>query len=133
MSSTLTNVAVGVVIRQQRFFVCRRLSHQHQGGKWEFPGGKVDHGETVEEALRRELKEEIGIDVQRAKPLMDISFSYPDKTVVLHVSIVSDFTGKEHGAEGQENKWVSFAELTQLDFPAANVQIIDKLNSLGYS
>lgn len=133
MSRTIINVAVGVVIRQQRFFVCRRLSHQHQGGKWEFPGGKIDQGETVEEALRRELKEEIGIDVQSTQTLMDITFSYPDKTVMLHVSIVSDFTGKEYGAEGQENKWVSFAELTQLDFPAANVQIIDKLKALGYT
>lgn len=133
MSTTLINVAVGVVMRQQRFFVCRRKSHQHQGGKWEFPGGKIDPGETTEDALRRELKEEIGIDVQSAQPLMDINFSYPDKTVILHVSVVNDFTGKEYGAEGQENKWVSFTELTQLDFPAANVQIIDKLKELGYS
>lgn len=132
MSVKLINVAVGVVIRQQRFFVCRRLSHQHQGGKWEFPGGKIDEGESVEEALRRELKEEIGIVVKAAAPLMEITFSYPDKSVILHVSIVSDFTGKEHGAEGQESKWVSFAELIQLDFPAANVQIIDKLKTLGY-
>jgi 8-oxo-dGTP diphosphatase len=122
-------VAVGVITQNKRFFVCRRLAHQHQGNKWEFPGGKVDGDETAQQALSRELFEEIGIQAIECEALTTINFSYPDKKVSLHVHIVSNFTGQPYGAEGQEAMWVSFDELTKLDFPAANVGIIDVLRA----
>ena len=125
-------VAVGVVVREQQFFVCRRFSHQHQGGKWEFPGGKVESDETVPEALKRELKEEIGILTSACEPLLDINFSYPDKTVTLNVMLVTAFEGEAYGAEGQESQWLDFEQLQKLDFPAANVKIIEKLKEIGF-
>jgi 8-oxo-dGTP diphosphatase len=120
-------VAVGVITKNELFFVCRRQAHQHQGNKWEFPGGKLDADESVDDALKRELNEEVGIVVEQSAPLMFLEYSYPDKNVSLHVFIVTDFTGNAHGAEGQETQWLSFEALKTLDFPAANKAIIEKL------
>lgn len=123
----IVNVAVGVITKDDLFFVCRRKAHQHQGNKWEFPGGKLEADETVEQALKRELLEEIGIDVFSSTALTTIEFTYPDKSVKLIVRVVQDFSGNPHGAEGQESKWVDFEALTLLDFPAANQKIIQSL------
>jgi 8-oxo-dGTP diphosphatase len=120
-------VAVGVITRNDQFFVCRRRAHQHQGNKWEFPGGKIDLDESPEHALRRELSEEIGIIARAYFHLLNLDFSYPDKKVSLHVFVVSDFSGEAYGAEGQESKWVGFNDLLSLDFPDANRTIIEKL------
>lgn len=122
-------VAVGVITQNDQFFVCRRLAHQHQGNKWEFPGGKIDGGETASQALSRELLEEIGIQALDCEALTRIDFSYPDKKVSLHVFIVSNFTGQPYGAEGQEAKWVGYEELSTLEFPDANVAIIQALSA----
>jgi 8-oxo-dGTP diphosphatase len=104
-----------------------RSVHQHQGGKWEFPGGKVEQTETVQQALARELQEEIGINVKAAQPLLVIEHSYSDKAVKLDVWLVTEFTGTAQSLEGLENRWVQLDELEQLDFPEANRPIIDVL------
>jgi 8-oxo-dGTP diphosphatase len=126
-SSKHIQVAVGVIIKNDMFFVSRRQAYQHQGNKWEFPGGKIDLNESAEQALCRELLEEIGIELIEYHHLMNIAFSYPDKKVSLHVFVVSDFSGQAHGAEGQESKWVCFEDLISLEFPDANKIILDKL------
>ena len=121
-------VAVGVIYDpKQGYFICRRATHQHQGGKWEFPGGKVEQTETVQQALARELQEEIGINVKAAQPLLVIEHSYSDKAVKLDVWLVIEFTGTAQSLEGLENRWVQLDELEQLDFPEANRPIIDVL------
>lgn len=123
------NVAVGVVVKDELFFVCRRDAQKHQGGKWEFPGGKIEPGETPEQALARELKEEISIVVEHSKPLQDITFTYPEVRVSLHVYVVDKFSGTAIGAEGQDAKWCNLQTLQTLDFPDANKQIISTLLS----
>lgn len=121
-------VAVGVIYDpKQGYFICRRATYQHQGGKWEFPGGKVEQTETVQQALARELQEEIGINVKAAQPLLVIEHSYSDKAVKLDVWLVTEFTGTAQSLEGLENRWVQLDELEQLDFPEANRPIIDVL------
>lgn len=121
-------VAVGVIYDPlQGYFICRRATHQHQGGKWEFPGGKVESNETVEQALARELQEEIGIVVAKANPLLVIEHAYSDKSVKLDVWLVSEFTGMAKSLEGLENRWAALDELAMLDFPDANQPIIDAL------
>lgn len=121
-------VAVGVIYDPQRgFFICRRASHQHQGGKWEFPGGKVEANETVEQALVRELHEEIGIAVTKASQLLVIEHNYTDKAVKLDVWLITEFTGEAQSLEGLENRWVSLHELSGLDFPDANQPIIEAI------
>ncbi|WP_425929808.1 Nudix family hydrolase [Pseudomonas sp. NyZ201] len=107
-----------------RILIARRGETQHQGGLWEFPGGKVEDGEAVEAALARELHEELGIGVSAARPLIKIRHDYPDKQVLLDVWEVDAFTGEPHGAEGQPLAWVSPRDLGQYEFPEANRPIV---------
>ncbi|MCL1125777.1 8-oxo-dGTP diphosphatase MutT [Shewanella surugensis] len=122
------HVAVGVIINEQeQVLVAKRHAHLHQGGKWEFPGGKVEPDETVSQALTRELKEEVDLDINQTSPLMEISHDYPDKQVKLDIHWVKDFTGIAVGLEGQEITWVAKHDLNNYDFPEANKPIINKI------
>ncbi|MDR6916115.1 8-oxo-dGTP diphosphatase [Pseudomonas sp. 3296] len=107
-----------------KILIARRADTQHQGGLWEFPGGKVEGDESVEIALSRELQEELGIVVSAARPLIKVHHDYPDKHVLLDVWEVSAFTGEPHGAEGQPLEWVSPRDLLNYEFPAANQPIV---------
>lgn len=122
------NVAAAVILDdQQRIFLAKRPQAVHQGGKWEFPGGKLEKEETPFQALKRELFEELGIDVCKAEDFLQISHQYPDKAVVLTVFIVSEYIGQPWGKEGQQTMWAIGSELESLEFPAANIEIIEKL------
>jgi 8-oxo-dGTP diphosphatase len=124
----LVHVAVGVIEDAQgRILIARRPDHLHQGGLWEFPGGKVAEQEDVLTALRRELHEEVGIDVRQTRPLITIAHDYGDKQVWLDVHRVTKFQGEAHGREGQPVKWVTVNELTDFEFPAANHGIINAI------
>ncbi|MHA6492655.1 Nudix family hydrolase [Pseudomonas borbori] len=107
-----------------RVLIAKRADDQHQGGLWEFPGGKVEAGETVETALARELNEELGIQPTRARPLIQVRHDYPDKRVLLDVWEVSAFSGEPYGAEGQPLAWVSPRQLSDYEFPAANRPLV---------
>ncbi|CAM4086788.1 8-oxo-dGTP diphosphatase MutT [Shewanella aquimarina] len=125
------HVAVGIVFNEDnQILLAKRPVHLHQGGKWEFPGGKVESSETTSEALIRELKEEVAIEVTSTSPLMVISHDYPDKQVYLDIHTVNAFSGEAQGLEGQEIKWARLDELKSYDFPAANAPIVEKLLSL---
>lgn len=129
MSKTV-HVAVGVIKQENKFFLTKRLSNSHQGGKWEFPGGKVEENETVHQALSRELKEEVAIDVLTCTVLMKIEHDYGDKKVLLDVFVVDNFDGEAKALEGQQSGWFTLTEFTTLNFPAANQAIIDKLQQI---
>ncbi len=121
----LIRVAVGVIKNPQgQVLIALRDNARHQGGLWEFSGGKIEVGETAEHALKRELKEELGIEVLSATPLITINHSYPDRVVQLKVFLVEQFAGEAHSAEGQRIKWVNVQDLKHYDFPAANLPII---------
>ncbi|VXD02702.1 conserved hypothetical protein [Pseudomonas sp. 8Z] len=107
-----------------RILIARRPQDKHQGGLWEFPGGKVEEGEAVSVALARELEEELAIRPTVARPLIQIRHDYPDKQVLLDVWEVTAFTGEPHGAEGQPLAWVSERQLLGYEFPAANKPIV---------
>lgn len=126
--SQIVHVAVGVIKQSNQYFLTKRLSHSHQGGKWEFPGGKVETNETVAQALSRELKEEVAIDVLTCTPLTQIKHDYDDKSVHLEVFIVDNFLGQCRTLEGQEGAWFTLDEFKHLNFPAANKAIIDLLH-----
>ena len=104
--------------------IAKRPLDKHQGGLWEFPGGKVEDGEGVESALARELQEELGIEVTQAQPLIQVRHDYPDKQVLLDVWEVLAFAGEPHGAEGQPLAWVAPEALVDYSFPAANQPIV---------
>ena len=126
----VVHVAVGVIVRGDDIFITLRPDDVHQGGKWEFPGGKVEEGETVLQALTRELAEEVGILVNHSEPVIVITHDYGDKQVKLDVHRVFDFAGQPHGKEGQQSRWVNVKALHAADFPEANVPIITALQSL---
>jgi len=123
--SDVTHVAVAVIAdRQGRVLISKRPDHTHQGGKWEFPGGKLEAAERVESALVRELQEELDITPLDYRPLIRFRHDYPDKAVLLDVWMVSAFSGNPHGREGQPIVWKAVDELEAGAFPAANAAII---------
>lgn len=123
--SEIVHVAVAVIRNAAgQVFITLRPDHAHQGGLWEFPGGKVEPGESVYDALVREIHEENGIHVQHARPLIKFPFQYPDKRVLLDVWQVVDYHGIPHGREGQVFRWVSQDDLGNYQFPAANLPIL---------
>ena len=121
-------VAAAIENDRGEYLISRRHQHAHQGGKWEFPGGKVEAGESREAALARELQEELGIVPERARPLIQVAHRYPDKAVFLDVWLVSAFRGEPHAREGQPLRWAGLSELNALEFPAANAPILAALN-----
>ena len=124
-SSKLVHVAVGVIVDDsQNILIALRPEDTHQGGLWEFPGGKVEQGETVEKALSRELYEELGLGSIGCRPLIEIRHDYSDKSVLLDVWWVDTYSGQAEGREGQPIKWVSACALSDYTFPEANKPII---------
>ncbi|WP_299810591.1 8-oxo-dGTP diphosphatase MutT [uncultured Shewanella sp.] len=122
------HVAVGVIQdHHKRTLLAKRPQHLHQGGKWEFPGGKVEKQETTSEALIRELKEEVNLDVISTEPMMEIHHDYGDKQVFLDIHWVTNFSGEAKGLEGQQVCWVEKDQLSQYEFPEANKAILDRI------
>lgn len=124
MSAPLHVMAAVIRSPEGRVLIARRPEDKDQGGLWEFPGGKREAGETREAALARELREELGIEVRQARPLIQIRHAYPHKTVLLDVWQVKAFAGEAQGLEGQPIRWVWPDELPNYRFPAANYPII---------
>jgi len=119
------HVVVAVILNDSNeVLISLRPSHVHQGGLWEFPGGKIEENEAVLQALKRELQEELGIQVTQAEPYKNIQHNYSDKAVILDVWIVRAFSGEPSGKEGQLIKWTPLHELQVTDFPEANKNII---------
>jgi len=132
--SKLVHVAVGVITsinkaNQTQYFLTKRHDDAHQGGKWEFPGGKVEKDETIAQALARELKEEVNIEVLSCQPLITIDHDYGDKKVCLAVFVVDHYLGEPSAQEGQQERWCVLEEFNSLDFPKANEAIIAELLS----
>ena len=118
-------VAVGLVFRDDHVLIAKRHEHQHQGGLWEFPGGKIEADEHPLAALARELKEEVDLDVVAAQPLFTIDYDYPDKSVRLNIFKVTEFVGQANHREGQLLRWVPINELATIHVPAANQEIVN--------
>ena len=128
---SVVHVAVGVIVDSaHKILITRRSQSAHQGGLWEFPGGKVEAGESLVAALARELQEELGISIGRTSALLDIHHDYGDKQVLLDVHVVWDYSGEARSLENQPMAWVSPQELTQYAFPAANLAIVVALGKL---
>jgi 8-oxo-dGTP diphosphatase len=122
------HVVVAVITNDSNeVFITRRHPDSHLGGLWEFPGGKVEHNETVQDALVRELQEEAGIKISQARPLIRVHHDYHDKSVLLDVWKVKQYTGEIHGCEGQDTRWVNVHALRHDELPAADVPIIKSL------
>ena len=125
------HVAVGVILdAANRILITRRHDEAHQGGLWEFPGGKVEPDESVECALARELREELGIEPGDVASLVVVEHDYGDKSVLLDVHTVRNFSGDARGLEGQPLQWVTVDELHEYEFPEANLPIAEAIRRL---
>jgi len=126
--TVILHVAVAAIQDDQgRVLISKRHDHVHQGGLWEFPGGKLEPGETVPAGLTRELQEELDIRLLRSEPLIKITHHYPDRSVLLDVHRVLAFAGEPKGMEGQPLRWQLPAAMPMAEFPAADRPIITAL------
>jgi len=125
------DVAVGVLINPEgQVLIAQRPIDKHMGGAWEFPGGKVEAGETVFDALRRELIEELGLAISSARLLMTHRHEYPDRVVNLQVLVVADVPQEslgDTGAEAQPLRWVFPANLMKSGLLPADEPIAKRL------
>ena len=112
---------------KSQIFITKRPDDKHQGGFWEFPGGKVEPGETIEQAMIRELDEEIGIEVTEQNLFEHLEYDYPDKFLKFDFITVTSFTGDPYGREGQQGQWVTIKQLSNYAFPEANVPILQRV------
>jgi 8-oxo-dGTP diphosphatase len=127
------SIVIGIIKNNGgEIFITRRHNDLHQGGLWEFAGGKVENGETLQTALARELKEEIDITVVSAKPLICLQHDYSDRIVKLHVFEIIEFLCEPKSLLGQESVWVKIADLDNYEFPAANRVILNALKLPNY-
>jgi len=122
-------VAAVIENQHQHVLIAKRPHHVHCGDLWEFPGGKIEVGETPEQALHRELNEELGIDIVDCKPLFKVEHCYPEINIALDMWQVKRFSGQAFGKEGQHLLWVAYSDLKNYPFPEANYQVIDYLLS----
>lgn len=125
-------VAVAIITdSDNRVLITQRPAHASHGGLWEFPGGKLQPNESAEDALVREINEEVGLKIKKWQHLGDIKHQYPDKAIHLIVFLVTQFSGLPTCLEGQlDMQWVDVDNLQQSNFPAANHGIFKMLNSL---
>lgn len=121
-------IGVAVIWNDQRqILIDRRRPEGILGGLWEFPGGKIEPGETIEDCIKREICEEIGIAIEVGEHLITIDYTYTHLRVTLTVHHCRHLTGIPQPLECDEIRWVTLDEIDQFTFPKANEQIIDVL------
>ncbi len=112
---------------QDEIYITQRPKQVHKGGYWEFPGGKVEQGESAQQALSRELFEEIGIEVTVAEHFKALDYDYPEKSLSFDFFVVTEFNQQPYGKEGQVGQWVKVAQLADYTFPEANVPVLEQV------
>ena len=125
-SDSITEVAAAVIEADGRYLITRRVKG-HLEGFWEFPGGKVRPGETLPDCLRREVKEELGVEISVGEKIETVTWHYPERTVVLHFFRCSAIGGEITPQEGQAFAWVAADELERYQFPPADTSLIRHL------
>jgi 8-oxo-dGTP diphosphatase len=124
----LTTVVAGIIRRGGRILICRRTAAQAHALKWEFPGGKVEAGESPQQALCRELHEELALDCQIGDEVERYPFRYPSKDPILLIfHAVTDFSGEPRNCVFEEMRWVAPAELPRFDFLEGDVEFVKRL------
>jgi mutator protein MutT len=120
-------VAAGLIFRDGRLLIAQRHADAHLGGLWEFPGGKRELNESLEQCLARELREELGVEVKVRELFERVTHAYPEKTVRVEFFLCNLVSGEPRPIGCAAIKWVVRAELTLHRFPAADARLLDKL------
>jgi 8-oxo-dGTP diphosphatase len=123
-------VAAAVVERDGRFLLTRRRRGTHLAGHWEFPGGKCEPGETEEACLRRELREELGVEIRVGRPILATRYTYPDRMVQL-TFYACELLGSPRPQLGQRMRWVRREMLPRLRLPPADAELVTRLARSG--
>jgi mutator protein MutT len=122
-------VAAAIVFRAGKLLITRRRLHDPLGGLWEFPGGKRESGETFEECLRRELREELGADFWVGTLFDEVTHAYPEKTVRLRFYLCQWQAHEPQPLHCHALAWISCAELGHYEFPAADALLLERLRA----
>ena len=126
----MTEVVAALIWDNERFMICQRPAHKARGLLWEFVGGKVEKGETGQQALVRECKEELGVTVSVRDVFMDVVHEYPDLTVHLTLFNASIAEGVPQLLEHNDIKWITPAQIDDFDFCPADEEILKKIKKL---
>ncbi|MER1975135.1 8-oxo-dGTP diphosphatase MutT [Pseudocitrobacter faecalis] len=124
----ILQIAVGIIRNDAgEIYITQRAADAHMANKWEFPGGKIEAGETAEEAMIRELEEEVGITASEPQLFDKLEYAFPDRHITLWFWLVENWQGEPWGKEGQPGRWIAQNALIADEFPPANEPVIEKL------
>jgi mutator protein MutT len=126
------DVAAALICKDDRLLITQRRPEDHLPNLWEFPGGKVEAGETFENCLVREIREELGIEISVGKLVEDLTHSYPEKTVRLRFFECRLVAGDPKPIHCQALRWVARQELRNYEFPAADAKLIERLSTADW-
>jgi mutator protein MutT len=127
-AKTIIEVSAALIFRDGKLLITQRHAGAHLGGLWEFPGGKREAGETFEQCLVREIREELGVEISVGKLFAELSHTYPEKSVRLKFFICKIISGEPQPLDCAAVKWTGRAGLARHEFPAADAQLIKKLD-----
>ena len=125
-------VSAALIFRNEKLLITQRHANAHLGGLWEFPGGKCEAGETFEQCLIRELREELGIAVRIGNLFEEITHVYPDKSVRLRFFFCDLIDGEPKAIDCAAVKWISKSELGHYEFPAADARLLNRLQTYAF-
>ena len=123
----ITEVVAALIWQGEQFMICQRPAHKARGLLWEFVGGKVESGETKEQALIRECREELAVTVSVGEIFMDVTHEYPDLTVHLTLFNAKIVEGKPQMLEHNDIRWITPREIPDYDFCPADVEILSEI------
>src|ERR1035438_7860352 len=130
---TSIEVSAALIFRAGKLLITQRHAKSHLGGLWEFPGGKREPGESFEQCLVREIREELGLEISAGKLFEEVVHAYPEKSVRLKFFICKILSGKPQPLDCAAVKWVTKAELATFEFPAADARLLEKLRELEFN
>ena len=131
MKNKTIHVVGGLILEKNKLLICQRHKNDEHPLKWEFPGGKIKKNETSEDALIREINEELSINILNYNELISYSFNYSDlgKAIFINFYLIKNFTGKILNNFHNQLKWIEIKDIREYDFLEGDLKIIDYINS----
>ncbi len=126
----MVEVVAALIWDGDRFLICQRPAHKARGLLWEFVGGKVEPGETKEQALVRECREELNVELDVGTPFMEVTHQYPDLTVHLTLFLAAIRQGTPQMLEHNDIRWITVSEIPQYEFCPADVEILENIQDV---